>query len=67
MNFKSGFVEKNSGDTVNEKLVIYSVVDSLCFLDNVHCVQFLVDGKKVDTFGDIDLSGFFEENKYLLK
>ena len=67
VNFKSGFVEKNSGDAVNERLVIYSVVDSLCRLDNVHCVQFLVDGKKIDKFGDIDLSGFFEENRYLLK
>lgn len=52
VNFKSGFIEKNIG---NEKLTIYSIVNSLCELDGVDSVQFLVDGKKTEKFGNLDI------------
>ena len=66
VNFKSGFTEKNSGDSVNEKLIIYSIVDSLCELKDINYVQFLVDGKKTDKFGSIDISGFFVADKKII-
>ena len=62
VNFKSGFVEKNSGNEEVENLIIYSIVNSLCELENVNFVQFLVDGKKVDKFGSINILDFFIAN-----
>lgn len=63
VNFKSSFIEKNSGNPANEKLVIYSIVNSLCELRDVNFVQFLIDGKKTDKFGSIDISNFFFKEK----
>ena len=63
VNFKSSFIEKNSGNPANEKLVIYSIVNSLCELRDVNFVQFLIDGKKTDKFGSIDISNFFIKEK----
>ena len=65
VNFKSGFVEKNTGNGKNEELIIYSIVNSLCEIDGVNSVQFLVDGKKIESFGSIDISKFFECNAEL--
>jgi len=65
VNFKSGFVEKNTGNGKNEELIIYSIVNSLCEIDGVNSVQFLVDGKKIESFGNIDISKFFECNEEL--
>lgn len=67
VNFKSGFLEKNLKNNPSDRLVIYSIVNSLCELKNVSFVQFLVDGKKLDKLGEIDLSAFFIENKNLIK
>ncbi len=67
VNFKSGFVEKNTGNGKNEELIIYSIVNSLCEIDNVDFVQFLVDGKKIDRFGSVDISDIFVENENMEK
>ena len=42
-----------------EKMTIYSIVDSLTELDNIQRVQFLMDGKKVDNFGNINIGSMF--------
>ncbi len=42
--------------TTEELLVIYSIVDSLCFSLGLSKIKFLVDGKEIDTFGHIDIS-----------
>ena len=65
VNFKAGFVEKNTGK--NERLVLYCIVNSLCEIDGVSSVQFLVDGKKVDKFGEIDISEMLvEEESFII-
>lgn len=66
VNFKSGFVEKNTGNPANEKLIIYSIVNSICELRNVNFVQFLIDGKKTDKFGTVDISNFFVADKKII-
>ena len=66
VNFKSGFVEKNTGNPANEKLIIYSIVNSICELRNVNFVQFLIDGKKTDSFGTVDISDFFVADKKMI-
>lgn len=62
VNFKSDFTEKNSGNEDKEKTVIYSIVASLTELANVRRVQFLLDGKKADKFGSINIGNPFTRN-----
>jgi germination protein M len=62
VNFKSGFLEKNSGNQAKEILTIYSIVDSLTELDYISRVQFLIDGKKVDMFGTLNINSMFGRN-----
>jgi len=64
VNFKSGFIEKNTG---NEKLTIYSIVNSLCELDGVNSVQFLIDGKKTEKFGNLDIYDALTADKNISK
>lgn len=64
VNFKSGFAEKNTG---NEKLTIYSVVNSLCELDNIKSVQFLIDGKKTEKFGSLNIQNTLTPDKNISK
>ncbi len=42
--------------TTEELLVIYSIVNSLCYSLKLSSIRFLVGGKEVDTFGHIDIS-----------
>lgn len=62
VNFKSNFIDKNSGSQEKEILAIYSVVDSLTELDSISRVQFLIDGKKTDMFGTININTMFGRN-----
>lgn len=64
VNFKSGFIEKNIG---NEKLTIYSIVNSLCELDGVDSVQFFIDGKKTEKFGNLDIYNALSADKNISK
>lgn len=66
VNFKSGFLDKNAGTEQKERLALYSIVNSLTELENVHQVQFLIDGKKVDKFGNIAISELFTRNTQLI-
>lgn len=67
VNFKSGFVEKNSGNEKTEKLIIYSIVNSLCELEGVNSVQFLIDGKKIEAFGNLNISNAISADKNISK
>lgn len=62
VNFKSSFMDKNSGTHEKEALAIYSIVDSLTELDSISRVQFLIDGKKEDMFGSINIGSMFGRN-----
>lgn len=56
VNLSQDFVVKHSGGEMAEKLTIYSIVNSLCELEYIDKVQFLIEGKKVDQFkGGLDL------------
>lgn len=65
VNFKSNFIDKNSG--AKEKLAVYSIVNSLTELENVRQVQFLIDGKKVDNFGQTFIGDLFYRNEDLIE
>lgn len=44
------FVTKHTGGEVEELLTVYSIVNSLCELDHIKKVQFLVGGEKLDLY-----------------
>lgn len=48
VNFSQDFLTKPAADSVSETMVVYSIVNSLCELDNVDKVQFLVEGEKIE-------------------
>lgn len=64
VNLSSSFVEKNSG--YKAQLAIYSIVNSLTELRNINRVQFLIDGKKVHKFGDMDIFGIYQRNDEII-
>ena len=66
VDFRDNFAGKNSGSPEHERLVIYSIVNSLSELDSVGQVQFLFEGKKTEKFGDITVEGLLETDYELI-
>ncbi len=58
LNFKSGFLAENSRDENHNRLVIYSIVNSLTELQTINRVQLYMDGKRVDNFGAINIKDY---------
>ncbi|MCD8390311.1 MAG: GerMN domain-containing protein [Firmicutes bacterium] len=56
VNFDKTFIDKNTSTPERDEITIFAIVNSLTELDGVSRVQFLVDGKRVETFGTIDIS-----------
>lgn len=67
VNFKQDFIDKNIASKDMSRLIIYSIVNSLTERDNVKNVQFLIEGKKTEKFGDINISELFERNETLIE
>lgn len=67
VNFKANFLDKNSGSAEKEKLAIYAIVDSLTELEQIQRVQFLMDGKKVDNFGNINIGSMFGRDESIME
>lgn len=66
VNFRQDFIDKNSASKDEARLIIYSMVNSLTERDNVKNVQFLVEGKKTEKFGDMDISQLFVRNETIV-
>ena len=66
VNFSEELATKPSGGSAEELLMVYSVVNSLCELENVEKVQFLIEGKKVESLAHMDMSEPFAANTELL-
>lgn len=67
LNFKSDFLKINQGTEEYEKLVIYSIVNSLTELQTISRVQFYMDGKRVDNFGSVDIDDYIGRNTSIIK
>ncbi len=67
VNFKASFIDKNSGTAEKEKLAVYSIVDSLTELENIDRVQLLMDGKRVDNFGNINIGSMFGRDESIIQ
>ena len=66
VNFKANFLDKNSGSAEQEKMTVFSIVDSLTELDTIDRVQFLMDGKKVDMFGNVNIGSMFGRDESII-
>ena len=67
VNLSEDFISKFSGGTTEATMAIYSIVNSLSELPDIDKVQFLIDGVKVDSFGDYVFSEPFERDALLIK
>lgn len=67
VNLSEDFINKFSGGTTEATMAIYSIVDSLTELPDTDKVQFLIDGVKVDSFGDYVFSEPFQRDATLIK
>lgn len=66
VNFKDNFIDENAGTSLEEKMTIYSIVNSLTELDSIKYVQFLINGKRVDKFGDISIKSMFSRDEDII-
>ncbi len=66
LNFKSNFLTENSGGEIHEKLVVYSIVNSLTELQTIGRVQFYMDGKRVDEFGSIRIDDYLSRDTTII-
>lgn len=66
VNLSSEFISKASGGSSAELLTVYSIVNTLCNLKNVDKVQILVEGKKTEAFGSMDLSQPLEPDSEII-
>ncbi len=46
--------------TASQEMAMYSVVNTLCAIDGITEVQFLIEGEKVSLFGNYDFASAFE-------
>lgn len=61
------FQKNFGGGSAGEQMTMYSIVNTLTTLPNVHSVQFLLDGKKVDgILGNLDTSAPLKRNDSLI-
>lgn len=67
VDFTESLLLYNEGGTLRETMCLYSVVNTLCEFGEVKSVSFTVDGKKIETFGHLDLSEPYTKNQKLVK
>ena len=61
------FQKNFGGGSAGEQMTMYSIVNTLTTLPNVHSVQFLLDGKKLDgILGNLDTSAPLKRNEGLI-
>ncbi|MDD6308250.1 MAG: GerMN domain-containing protein [Clostridia bacterium] len=65
VNFGKNFIEKHAGDTTEETMAVYSIVNSLCALPGIEKVCFLIEGETIEYFGHFDFRQSFSENTAL--
>ncbi|MCQ2749305.1 MAG: GerMN domain-containing protein [Clostridia bacterium] len=67
VDFNKNFQSKHSGGENEERLTIYSLVNTLTELTDIEKVQFLIDGEKVEDYqGYIDFSQTFSRDESII-
>jgi spore germination protein GerM len=67
IDLSTDFQKNFGGGSAGEQMTMYSIVNTLTTLPNVHSVQFLLDGKKHDgILGHLDTSAPLKRNESLI-
>ncbi|HUS88928.1 MAG TPA: GerMN domain-containing protein [Desulfosporosinus sp.] len=67
IDLSTDFQKNFGGGSAGEQMTMYSIVNTLTTLSNVHSVQFLLDGKKHDgILGHLDTSSPLKRNESLI-
>lgn len=67
LNFSQEFITKHWGGSTGERFTIYSIVNSLTEFPEIQKVQFLIEGKKADTFIHMVFNEPFVRNDEIMK
>lgn len=67
LNFRSSFLGENAGDADHERLVIYSIVNSLTELKTISRVQFYMDGKRIESFGSFNIKNYIARDMTIIQ
>lgn len=67
VNFKQDFISKNMTASEVEKLIIYSLVNSLTEREHIKNVQFLIEGKKTDRFGNMEIENLYYRDESFIE
>jgi germination protein M len=67
VDFSKEFVEDRITSDTEDNLLIYSIVNTLTEFPEVNSVSFYIDGEKLDTLGELDVSGIFFRRNDLIK
>lgn len=67
VNFSKEFIEKYTAGSSAEIMTVYSIVDSLTEISGIERVQFLIEGKKVESFGSLVFDEPLERSALLIK
>ena len=67
VNFSNEFVAKISPGSLETTLALYSVVNSLCALENVRSVQILINGENGVEFGNYVLDIPYEQDESMIE
>ena len=57
VDFSKEFVEDKITSDTEDNLLVYSIVNTLTEFPEVNSVSFYIDGEKLDTLGELDVSG----------
>ncbi|MBR4131803.1 MAG: GerMN domain-containing protein [Oscillospiraceae bacterium] len=66
VNFSEEFLSNRPRSALEERMTVYSVVDSLTQLDEVDAVDIRVDGRKLDRYLYLDLSGELQPDERMI-
>lgn len=66
VNFASGFMDDVENGSDKEKIILYSIVNSLTRLESITKVQILIDGKKMENDAHQLFSNPVERNIYMI-
>lgn len=67
VDFNEAFKSKHYGGATGETMTVYAIVNSLTELPNISHVQFLIEGKRTDSFkGHLDFGALFENDINLI-
>ena len=67
VDFTDSLILNNAGGTLRETMCLYAVVNTLCEFDEIKKVTFKVNGEKIETFGQLDMTEPYVKNNKLVK